>query len=105
MAPFATHSPFTKQLKLHKSSNTIAMGTQHPVESPHWLYSTHFNDPALSDLTLKLSDGTIVHAHRVLLCRQSKYFAKLIAGGLSVSVYDVFLCTVIDADSLARRPT
>ena len=81
------------------------MASQYPVKSPHWLYSTHFDELTFSDLTLKLSDGTILHAHRVVLCRRSKYFDKLITGGFTVSFYNVFLCTVIDADSLIRRPT
>lgn len=66
------------------------MASQHPNKSQHWLYSTHFNDPTLSDLTLKLSDGTEIHAHRVVLCRRSKYFAKLIIGGFSVRVHEIF---------------
>ena len=64
----------------------IPTASELPTKSQHWLHSTHFNDPTLSDLTLKLSDGTTVYAHRVVLCRRSKYFAKLIAGGFSVRI-------------------
>jgi len=60
------------------------MAGQLPTKDQHWLYYTHFNDPTLSDLTLKLSDGTVVYAHRVVLCRRSKYFSKLILGGFNV---------------------
>jgi hypothetical protein len=72
------------------------MASQHPIKSPHWLYNTHFNNPAFSDLILKLRDGKEIHAHRVVLCRRSKYFSKLIAGGFVVSIYNVFnLCGIL----------
>jgi len=72
------------------------MASQHPIKSPHWLYSTHFNDPTFSDLILKLSDGKVIHAHRVVLCRRSKYFSKLIAGGFVVSIHIVSeLCSML----------
>lgn len=67
------------------------MASQHPTQSQHRLYSTHFNDQTLSDLTLKLSDDTKIHAHRVVLCRRSKYFAKLIIGGFNVRMHDNFM--------------
>jgi len=44
----------------------------------------YFNDPTLSDLTIRLSDRT-VHVHRIVLCRRSAYFEKLILGGFKVS--------------------
>ncbi|GAB7324821.1 hypothetical protein MBLNU13_g08657t3 [Cladosporium sp. NU13] len=40
----------------------------------------YFNDPTLSDLTIRPSDRT-VHVHRIVLCRRSAYFEKLILGG------------------------
>lgn len=61
-----------------------AMVGQFPTMDHHWLYYTYFNDPNLSDLTLKLSHGTVVHAHRMVLCRQFKYFSKLIIAGSNV---------------------
>lgn len=42
------------------------------------LYKAYFNDPTLSDLTIRLRDGTAVHAHRIVLCRGSAYFDSLI---------------------------
>lgn len=60
------------------------MAGQLPTTDHHWLYYTHFNDLTLSDLTLKLSDGTVTHAHYVVLCRQFKYFSKLIFAGFNV---------------------
>jgi hypothetical protein len=71
------------------------MASQHPIKSPHWLYSTHFNDPAFSDLTLKLSNGKTIRAHRVALCRGSKYSSKLIAGGFAVSIVTSRNCKII----------
>lgn len=69
------------------------MSNQVSINDRHWLYDTHFNDPTLSDLTLKLSDGTTVYAHRVVLCRRSRYFTKLITGGFRVSIENVsILC-------------
>jgi hypothetical protein len=71
------------------------MTSQHPIKSPHWLYSTHFDDPAFSDLTLQLSDGKKIHVHRVVLCRRSEYFSKLIAGGFVVSIKTSRQCKII----------
>lgn len=48
------------------------------------IYKDYFNDPTLSDLTIRLSDRT-VHVHRIVLCRRSKYFNKLILNGFKVS--------------------
>ena len=48
-------------------------------------YHKHFfNDPTLSDLTIRLSDRT-VYVHRIVLCRRSAYFEKLILSGFKVS--------------------
>lgn len=48
-------------------------------------YHKHFfNDPTLSDLTIRLSDRT-VYVHRIVLCRRSAYFEKLILRGFKVS--------------------
>jgi hypothetical protein len=53
------------------------------MASPSDLYRSYFDDPALSNLTIKLSDRT-VHAHRVILCRASEYFTLLLAGRFQV---------------------
>ena len=72
------------------------MANQRPFKTLHRLYTTYFNDPTFSDMTLKLSDGTEILAHRVVLCRGSKYFSELIIGGLGVSIYLVgFACTIM----------
>lgn len=48
------------------------------------IYKTYFNDPTLSDLTILLSDQK-VYVHRIILCRCSKYFNRLILNGFKVS--------------------
>ena len=48
------------------------------------IYKAYFNDPTLSDLTIRLSDRT-VHVHRIVLCRRSVYLEKLILGAFKVS--------------------
>lgn len=48
------------------------------------LYKHYFNNPTLSDLTIRLSDRT-VHAHRIVLCRGSQYFTALLTGNFQVS--------------------
>lgn len=47
------------------------------------LYRTFFDDPTLSDLTIRLSDRS-VRVHRIVLCRQSEYFTKLLTGQFQV---------------------
>jgi hypothetical protein len=47
------------------------------------IYKAYFDDPTLSDLTIRLSDRT-VHVHRIVLCRRSLYFEKLILGRFKV---------------------
>lgn len=48
------------------------------------IYKNYFNDSTLSDLTILLSDRK-VYVHRIILCRRSKYFNKLILNGIKVS--------------------
>ncbi|GAB7324720.1 hypothetical protein MBLNU13_g08579t1 [Cladosporium sp. NU13] len=43
------------------------------------LYKAFFDDATLSDLTIQLRDGT-VRVHRIILCRKSEYFTKLLTG-------------------------
>lgn len=52
---------------------------------PSKLYKAYFDEPVLSDLTIRLSDRT-VHTHRIVLCRGSKYFTKLLTGRFQVSL-------------------
>jgi hypothetical protein len=58
------------------------------------IHEDYFDDPMLSDLTIRLSDRTF-HVHKIILCRRSKYFETLITGVYKVSVSLVSLdCTV-----------
>lgn len=73
MAPMPR--PLTEQgaLNTQQQNDTVAA----PLDK------TYFDDPSLSDLTIKLSDRS-VHVHRIVLCRGSKYFEKLITGQFQV---------------------
>lgn len=54
------------------------------------LYKAYFDDPTLSDLTIQLSDRT-VHVHRIVLCRGSEYFAKMLTGHFQVCAVTMLL--------------
>jgi hypothetical protein len=58
--------------------------TNKAADDPPPLYKTHFDDTTHSDLTIKLSDRS-VHVHRIILCRGSEYFDKLLTGRFKVS--------------------
>lgn len=47
------------------------------------IFKDYFDDPTLSDLTIRLSDRT-VHVHRIVLCRKSEYFNSLLTGRFKV---------------------
>lgn len=47
-------------------------------------YSTYFDDPTFSDVTIKLR-GRDVRVHRIVLRRNSKYFANFLTGRFMVS--------------------
>jgi hypothetical protein len=47
------------------------------------LYKAFFDDDTLSDLTIHLSDRA-VRVHRIVLCRPSEYFMKLLTGRFQV---------------------
>jgi hypothetical protein len=64
----------------------FVMASEAPAHHPSYLFNTYFNDPTSSDLIIKLSDDKILHAHRIILCRRSSYFAKLLGGSFKVSV-------------------
>jgi hypothetical protein len=66
------------------------------------LYKSYFDDPTLSDLTLKLSDRT-VHVHRIVLCRASEYFTSLLAGKFQVFESDGAGHTGNQANSQYRK--
>ena len=58
------------------------------------LYKAYFDDPTLSDLTIRLSNRT-VHVYRVVLCRRSVYFEKLILSGFKVSNLAIVLSMLL----------
>lgn len=64
----------------------VVMASEVPANHPSYLYKTYFDDPTSSDLVIKLDDGKVLHAHRIILCRRSVYFAKLLGGSFKVSV-------------------
>lgn len=53
------------------------------------LYKAYVNDSTLSDLTIRLGDKT-VHTHRIVLCRGSEYFTKMLTGRFQVSIRQPF---------------
>ena len=57
-----------------------------PQDNPAFeseLYKAFFDDATFSDLTIQLSHRT-VRVHRIVLCRKSKYFTKLLTGQFQV---------------------
>jgi len=71
--------------------------------SPGDIYKTYFNDPTLSDLTILLSDRK-VYVHRIILCRRSKYFNRLILNGFKVSLPAVVALLLNSAYHPSRNP-
>lgn len=47
------------------------------------LFKAYFDDPAMSDITVKLSDRSL-HLHRIVLCRASEYFSSLLTKNFKV---------------------
>jgi hypothetical protein len=47
------------------------------------LYKAFFDNETFSDPTIQLSDRA-VHVHRIVLCRRSEYFTKLLTGQFQV---------------------
>lgn len=47
------------------------------------LYKAYFDDPTLSDLTIRLTDRSL-HVHRIVLCRGSGFFTSLLLSGSRV---------------------
>lgn len=52
-----------------------------------------YNQPAYSDLTIKLGDGTEVKVHKIILCQSNDYFRKL-CGPDSHFVVSLFFCMI-----------
>ena len=73
---FVSSKPPTSGLALASSTPYISQSSK--------LYKAFLDDPALSDLTIRLSDRT-VYAHRIVLCRGSEYFANMFTGRFQVS--------------------
>lgn len=48
------------------------------------LYKAFLNDRTLSDLMIHLGDIS-VYAHRIVLCRGSEYFSRMLTGRFQVS--------------------
>lgn len=48
------------------------------------LYKAFINDRMLSDLTIRLDDRS-VYAYRIVLCRGSEYFSRMLTGHFQVS--------------------
>lgn len=73
---------------------------------PPKVFKDYFDDPTLSDLTIRLSDRC-VHVHRIILCRNSEYFRKLILTGFKVSdaIARVYKCLRYDIPELGLTKT
>ena len=54
------------------------------MASPPAPWKDYFDNPTLSDLTIRLSDR-VVHVHRIVLCCGSEYFEKLLTGNFKAS--------------------
>jgi len=89
------HNHHTKQT-LHVLLPTIA-------PSSGDIYKTYFNVPTLSDLTILLSDQK-VYVHRIILCRCSKYFNKLVLNGFKVSSSIASLIGDPNSHHVCRNP-
>lgn len=62
----------------------VLSSLQTPSIQFHSAAKSYLNDPELSDLEIVLSDRAI-HAHKIVLCRGSDYFKKLLTGNFMVS--------------------
>ena len=79
-------APSSNSQTIHQSQHRITTSDS-PTMTPSPgsdIHKHYFDDPTLSDLTIRLSDRT-VHVHRIVLFRRSAYFEKLILGGFKVS--------------------
>ena len=60
------------------------------------MWKDYFDNTTLSDLTIRLDDRA-VHVHRIVLCRGSEYFEKLLTSQFMVRKLEAcitrFLCS------------
>lgn len=73
-----------QECRCSPNSALLKMVRVRPTYDDDSLNRSYFNDENLSDLAIKLSDGTTVRVHRIVLCRRSRYFEKLITAGFKV---------------------
>lgn len=66
-----------------------------------------FDEGTYSDLTIKLSDGTDIKVHKVIICRMNEYFRKLCGPGsrfaVSCITSDVSVCNANVVDQESRQ--
>lgn len=88
-----------KPATMSRSPPTRSSPEREPL--PSKIYKNYFDDPTLSDLTIRLSDRC-VYVHRIVLCRNSEYFNKLILTGFKVShsIVRLFQCLRCDISKL-----
>ena len=72
-----------RKLPLHAVTDPTMANSQIDPAVKSDLYKAFFDDATLSDLTIQLSDRT-VRVHRIVLCRKSEYFTKLLTGRFQV---------------------
>lgn len=63
---------------------------------------SYFNDPTFSDLKIYLEDR-VVPVHKIILCRGSDYFGKLINGGFKVCCLRTYSAHVQSENTDARN--
>lgn len=71
--------------------------------APPELWRDYFDSPTFSDLTIRLNDR-LVHVHRIVLCRGSPYFEKLLAGSFKVRHSSLHFCILADTAPRRAKP-
>ena len=85
----STNMDFPHSQQLSMGNSTLPSGFSHVSLEPYKpstskLYKAFLNDPMLSDVTIRLGDRSL-YAHRIVLCRGSEYFARMLTGRFQVS--------------------
>lgn len=65
-------------------------------------FATLVDRPKWCDCTLRLDDGTVIEAHRVVLAARSQYFRKLLDGNFSESATSCFRLPNTDSAAFAE---